>query len=91
MWGSAYVTNPPLHAALLAAVPTTSGVRSNQDLVVDGDAPDPHEQPIGCPFHPRCQQGPRIRPERTVCFEADPHADAATRLHQAACHFAPTA
>lgn len=81
----------PYTQALLAAVPTTHEARSDPEPVVDGDAPDPHSQPRGCAFHPRCPQGPLVVPARTVCVAADPHAGAAARLHQAACHFAPAA
>ena len=79
----------PYTQALLAAVPSTYAARFAPELVVDGEAQDPHHQPTGCAFHPRCPQGPRVLPDRAACVEADPHVDAAARLHQAACHFAP--
>ena len=79
----------PYTRALLAAVPTTHAARSGPAPSVYGEAPDPHSQPSGCPFHPRCLQGPQVHPERTVCAQADPRQGADGRLHQAACHFAP--
>ncbi len=79
----------PYTQALVAAVPTTRQRRHEATLVIEGDAPDPHSPPPGCPFHPRCQVGPRVHPERTQCVDADPQVGADTRLHGAACHFAP--
>ncbi len=79
----------PYTQTLLAAVPTTHQSRRDAQLVGNDEAPDPHHQPSGCPFHPRCQQGPHVRPERTVCTETDPRAQADEKLHRAACHFAP--
>ncbi|MGH9069209.1 MAG: ABC transporter ATP-binding protein [Acidimicrobiales bacterium] len=54
---------------------------------LDGDPPDPHDPPAGCRFHPRCPVGPRARPEREVCREADPSEGAGARTHRAACFF----
>ena len=84
----------PYTQALVAAVPTTRPratavlPQSEAAVPVDGEAPDPHDQPPGCPFHPRCQVGPRVHPERTACVDTDPQPQAATRRHAAACHFA---
>lgn len=79
----------PYTQALLAAVPTTHQAADRSRAVANDEAPDPHRQPSGCPFHPRCPQGPAVRPERTACAEHDPFLGAGARLHQAACHFAP--
>ncbi len=81
----------PYTQTLLAAVPTTHQSGQGDQPVGNEEAPDPHHQPSGCPFHPRCPQGPGVRSDRAVCVETDPRAQAATRVHQAACHFAPLA
>lgn len=78
----------PYTQALVAAVPMMAR-RHEATLVIEGDPPDPHSPPPGCPFHPRCQVGPRVHPGRTVCADTDPQPDASARLHGAACHFAP--
>ena len=80
----------PYTQALVAAVPTTQPRSSALPVLVEGDAPDPHDQPPGCPFHLRCQAGPRVQPTRTACATSDPQPQAASRRHAAACHFAPT-
>jgi len=81
----------PYTQALVAAVPTTQPRSSPLPVPVEGDVPDPHDQPPGCAFHPRCQVGPRALPERTVCVTTDPQVQAASRRHAAACHFAAVA
>jgi peptide/nickel transport system ATP-binding protein len=84
----------PYTRAMLAAVPSVGGVldpaAQNGGGTMDAEPPDPHDPPSGCRFHTRCRVGPLTHPERTVCRVIDPVADAATRLHQAACHFVPT-
>ena len=82
----------PYTRALVEAIPSTHRRSlSDEAVVAEVDPPDPHDPPPGCPFHPRCAEGPRVLPERTVCVEVDPQSGAGHRLHRAACHFAPQA
>jgi peptide/nickel transport system ATP-binding protein len=77
----------PYTRALIGSVPNLVDDRKPAPLV--GELPDPRHPPGGCRFHTRCAVGPLIRAERTICLEQDPGADAASRLHGCACHFAP--
>jgi peptide/nickel transport system ATP-binding protein len=76
----------PYTQALIMSVPTFSTRPAPEPL--SGDLPDPHRPPSGCRFHTRCPYGPIAMPERRICIEEDPHEEAATREHRAACHFA---
>lgn len=78
----------PYSAQLLNAVPSLTRARAGTPDLLDLDVPDPAKPPSGCSFHPRCPVGPTADPSRTVCLRVDPHAAAATRPHDAACHFA---
>jgi peptide/nickel transport system ATP-binding protein len=72
-------------ADLLCAAPSDA---PNSD-----DAPDPTRPPPGCPFHPRCPNGPRRHPERRVCTSERPTlalrplVGVADATHATACHF----
>ena len=61
-------------------------------LVVD-EAADPTRPPPGCPFHPRCPEGPRRYPDRQVCISERPALVAgraesrSTVPPSVACHF----
>ncbi len=72
---------PRLGTSLDDAVPA-------DNEVLDEEPPSPHDPPPGCPFHRRCPMGPLIVVERTICAGQDPHTDADSRPHRAACHFA---
>lgn len=54
-----------------------------------GEPPDPLRPPHGCRFRTVCPVGPLADPTRTICLERDPSAIAGSRVHRAACHFAP--
>jgi peptide/nickel transport system ATP-binding protein len=77
----------PFTRVLLDSVPGATARWRTEGRLVDGEAPDPHEPPHGCRFHPRCPVGPRVRPDRTICASEDPIVAMATRRHHAACHF----
>jgi oligopeptide/dipeptide ABC transporter ATP-binding protein len=54
---------------------------SDENLILEGEPPDPQNPPEGCPFHPRCPEaGERCRTEAPPLREGPPG-----RL--AACHF----
>ncbi len=75
----------PLHpytAALLSAVPVADPDVAGEQIVLEGDVPDPANAPPGCAFHPRCRYAqPRCRQEIPTFREIE--AD-----HLARCHFA---
>jgi peptide/nickel transport system ATP-binding protein len=77
----------PFTRVLLDAVPGATARWRAEGRLVDGEAPDPHQPPAGCRFHPRCPVGPRVRPERTICAADDPASTASLRRHSASCHF----
>jgi len=77
----------PFTRVLLDAVPGATARWRAEGRLVDGEAPDPHQPPAGCRFHPRCPVGPRVQPDRTICAVDDPAPAASRRRHNAACHF----
>src|SRR5262249_20814758 len=79
--------------SLLDAVPRLGvSIRDVPTSTLDAvEPPDPRHPPSGCHLHPRCPVGPMVDPTRQICIEGDPREGAGARLHQAACHFAPTA
>lgn len=81
----------PYTRELLAAVPRSGKApRSGQvepavaAAVADADPADPHHPPPGCRYHPRCEIGPLVHPDRDICRTAEPTTD---HRHEAACHF----
>jgi peptide/nickel transport system ATP-binding protein len=76
----------PYTKALIASLPQMGEPRRPAPL--SGDLPDPRQPPAGCRFHTRCPIGPLVHKERTICVSSDPQAQAATRRHESACHFA---
>jgi peptide/nickel transport system ATP-binding protein len=79
----------PYTTALIASLPRMGAARQKAPL--SGDLPDPRKPPTGCRFHTRCPIGPLVYKDRTICIDRDPQDEAATRLHEAACHFADRA
>ena len=68
----------PYTQALLAAVPTLSGV-AGERLLVPGDPPSPAAPPSGCHFHPRC-------PKATdACRASYPDETPLTATHSVRC------
>ena len=74
----------PYTKALLASVP---GQANGLAVPVLGEPADPAHPPSGCPFHPRCQVGPRVLEDRQICAQESPDPGADAREHGAACHF----
>ena len=79
----------PYSQALTASIPALDAPPVSAPVL--GEPPDPRNPPLGCSFHPRCPVGPLSMPERRICRESDPQMLAKTRVHLAACHFAPAA
>lgn len=73
----------PLHPytkALLSAVPTGPGERSEQRLKLSGNIPSIVNIPTGCRLHPRC-------PFATdLCKTNEPYVTAVTKDHSVSCH-----
>jgi oligopeptide/dipeptide ABC transporter ATP-binding protein len=72
----------PYTAALLAAVPSTTGERSALGQI-PGSPPEPGSLPPGCSFAPRCKQA------RPRCTEAEPALDERPGGVAAACFVPP--
>ena len=79
--------NAPKHpytGALLSAVPIPDPKlgRARQQVVLEGDVPNPINPPSGCVFHPRC---PRFNPG--VCDAEDPPSVSFGNGHDAKCFY----
>ena len=74
----------PYTGALLSAVPIPNPKRgrARQQIVLEGDVPNPINPPSGCVFHPRC---PRFNPG--VCDVEDPPAYSFGNGHEAKCYY----
>jgi len=74
----------PYTGALLSAVPIPDPTlgRQRQQIVLEGDVPNPINPPAACRFHPRC---PRFR--EGVCDVDEPQLRPFGHDHEAACHF----
>lgn len=72
----------PYTAALLAAVPSTTGERAALGQI-PGSPPEPGRFPAGCPFAPRCRQA------RPGCTEAEPALEQRPAGVAAACFVPP--
>jgi oligopeptide/dipeptide ABC transporter ATP-binding protein len=72
----------PYTAALLAAVPSTTGERAALGQIA-GSPPEPGSFPAGCPFAPRCRQA------QPGCTEAEPGLEHRPAGVAAACFVPP--
>jgi oligopeptide/dipeptide ABC transporter ATP-binding protein len=74
----------PYTGALLSAVPIPDPKRgrARQQVVLEGDVPNPINPPSGCVFHPRC---PRFNPG--VCDVEDPPSVSFGNGHHAKCYY----
>ena len=70
----------PYTQALLSAVPDPDPHQPLNQIMLEGEIPDPAHRPPGCPFHPRCKYVRRIC--RTEAPELIDHG-----VHETACHF----
>jgi peptide/nickel transport system ATP-binding protein len=83
------LANPrhPYTRALLSVVPE---VEEMEQLILQGEAPDPTRMPPGCRFHPRCPlvasgEAARLGIEER-CRAEDLGLREVARQHTAACH-----
>ncbi|WP_300033983.1 dipeptide ABC transporter ATP-binding protein [uncultured Roseobacter sp.] len=75
----------PYTQALLAAIPSMDGKRTDHSATVKGEMPSPSDPPSGCRFHTRCPYA------QDRCRSETPHlSPGARRSHQVACHFSET-
>jgi oligopeptide/dipeptide ABC transporter ATP-binding protein len=74
----------PYTGALLSAVPIPDPTlgRAREQIVLEGDVPNPIDPPSGCVFHPRC---PRFR--KGTCDVEDPPLVSFGNEHTAKCFF----
>jgi oligopeptide/dipeptide ABC transporter ATP-binding protein len=71
----------PYTEALLSAVPALETESGREEIILEGDVPNPLRIPSGCRFHPRCPQ--RIG---QVCVQQDPAMLHVGEGHRVACH-----
>jgi len=71
----------PYTRALFSAVPTFAEEVSQFDITLHGDVPNPMNPPLGCRFHPRCNQ------RRNICESEMPSLKEVSANHFVRCHF----
>lgn len=72
----------PYSEALISAVPIPDPQRKKEQIILEGDVPDPGNPPRGCHFHPRCRYAEEICKRETpylLPMDGDPD-------HLVACH-----
>ena len=74
----------PYTGALLSAVPVPDPVvaRTRQQILLEGDVPNPLNPPSGCRFHPRCP-----RAHAGDCEVREPVLESVGGEHRVACHY----
>lgn len=73
----------PLHPytqALLAAVPVPDPAFQSEDIMLEGDMPNPANPPTGCAFHTRCPF------KMDICSQVTPTLNIEETGHSVACH-----
>ena len=65
--------------------PVSSLEVSIQNVILEGEQPNPADPPTGCPFHPRCRYAQKGR-----CPQEKPLFHEISRDWFVACHFADT-
>ncbi|WP_252504139.1 ABC transporter ATP-binding protein [Sporosarcina sp. Marseille-Q4943] len=73
----------PLHPytqALLSAVPVPDPDFQKEQIIIEGDIPNPADPPTGCTFHTRCPF------KMDICTKVTPHLSEQTTGHSVACH-----
>jgi oligopeptide/dipeptide ABC transporter ATP-binding protein len=79
----AVLTSPrhPYTQALVSVVPAPNPRRRREQVILEGEVPNPIDLPTGCRFHPRC---PKVQ---EGCSQIDPEFVHVGEDHQAACLF----
>lgn len=71
----------PYTQALLSSVPVANPLYKKQQIVLEGEVPNPINPPEGCRFHPRC------RFACDICKKEEPKLKEMAKGHMVACHF----
>jgi peptide/nickel transport system ATP-binding protein/oligopeptide transport system ATP-binding protein len=71
----------PYTEALISAAPIANPLRSEEEIVLEGDVPSPINIPPGCSFHPRCPH------HQNICTQMVPSMEEIEPRHWVACHF----
>jgi oligopeptide/dipeptide ABC transporter ATP-binding protein len=79
----------PYTQMLLDSVPDLGRAQAFESAERDllGEPPDPNYPPPGCPFHPRCRNGPAARDAREICSVQLPDLVLGGSDSLYACHF----
>ena len=80
----AVLTSPrhPYTQALVSVIPAPNPRRRREQVILEGEVPNPIDLPTGCRFHPRC---PKVKED---CSQIDPEYVQVDKDHQAACLYA---
>lgn len=80
--------NSPKHPyteALMSAIPSLDPEMPMQDVLLEGEQPNPADPPTGCYFHPRCRYA-----DNDICVSQKPVFKEISDDWFVACHFAGT-
>lgn len=69
----------PYTQALISAIPQPDPRNKSERIILSGDVPSPQNPPVGCAFHPRCQQA------MPQCSEKKPHLKEVNKEHRVSC------
>ncbi|MDN4608392.1 ABC transporter ATP-binding protein [Sporosarcina highlanderae] len=81
--GSEQLYEKPLHPytqALLSAVPVPDPDYQKEQIIIEGDIPNPADPPTGCTFHTRCPF------KMDICTKVTPRLNEQPMGHSVACH-----
>jgi oligopeptide transport system ATP-binding protein len=70
----------PYTQALLSAVPVPDPDYQKEQIIIEGDIPNPADPPTGCTFHTRCPF------KMDICTKITPRLEEQTTGHSVACH-----
>lgn len=70
----------PYTQALLSAVPVPDPYFDKQQIIIEGDIPNPADPPTGCTFHTRCPF------KMDICTKVTPQLIEQSTGHSVACH-----
>ena len=80
-----YTPKHPYTEALMSAIPSLDPEISIQNVILEGEQPNPADPPTGCPFHPRCRYA-----QKDKCSQEKPLFHEISKDWFVACHFADT-
>ena len=71
----------PYTQALLSSVPVANPFHKKNQIMLEGEVPNPINPPTGCRFHPRC----RFACDK--CKQEEPQLRKIAQGHVVACHY----